>query len=269
MNPSRTQSASSSHRIHRCSPRLLCGSAVLFLIIGIAQAQSNQSSNQSSGQPSGQYVPELGNVPAQPAAQSPVPLKSPRPTTPQINPLTDSAAVSSVDYRPMTKAERWDLYVRQNYTTTGAYLGVIAGSLIDQANGQPPEWGGGVNGYGRRLASRFATGALQGTIQYAGSAALGLEPRYIRSNGGSVARRFGHAFLFSFVTYNNEGKIRLNLPNLGSYYASSMIATTWQPRRFTALGDGVRDGNRQVVTGVAFNFVQEFWPEITRVFHRH
>lgn len=267
MNSSLIQPALTEHRIHRCCFRIVWGSAVLFLIFGVAPAQSNQSSSQSPNQ----YVPELGNVPALPTTQSPAPLDSSRPqtTAQQINPLTDSAAVSSVDYRPMTKAERWDLYVRQNYTTRGAYLGGVAGSLIDQANRQPPEWGGGVNGYGRRLASRFATGAVQGTIQYAGSAALGLEPRYIRSNGGSVARRFGHAFLFSFVTYNNEGKIRLNLPNLGSYYASSMIATTWQPRRFTALGDGVRDGNRQVVTGVAFNFVQEFWPEITRVFHRH
>lgn len=187
----------------------------------------------------------------------------------RINPITDSAAISGLNYRPLTGQERWHLYLNQNFTSVGAYLGVFSGALIDQAGGQPPEWGGGVKGYGRRVASRFAAGTIQGSIQSGGDALMGLEPRYVRSTAHNPARRIGHAFALSFLTYNNEGKLRLNLPNLGSYYASSVIATTWQPKRYTALGDGVRDGNRQVITGVAFNLVQEFWPEITRLVHRH
>jgi len=69
--------------------------------------------------------------------------------------------------------------------------------------------------------------------------------------------------LFSLLTFNNDGKPRPAVATLGSYYASSMIATSWMPSRYTALGDGVRDGNRQVIMGSLANLVQEFWPEQT------
>ncbi len=107
-------------------------------------------------------------------------------------------------------------------------------------------------------------------IVSAGDAALHLDPRYIRSVSHSPARRVGHALLYTFMTNNDAGQMRFNLPNIGSYYASSMIATKWQPGRQTATGDGVRDANRQLITGAAFNVVQEFWPEISKVLrHAH
>jgi hypothetical protein len=105
---------------------------------------------------------------------------------------------------------------------------------------------------------------IQGTVQSAGAAALGQDPRYIRSSDSRFLPRIGHAFVFSIITYNNEGKNRLALANLGSYYASSMLTNYWYPGRYTALGDGVRDGNRQVILAGLVNEFQEFWPEIRR-----
>ncbi len=120
-----------------------------------------------------------------------------------------------------------------------------------------------------RLASRLGTGFIQAAVQSTGAAALGHDPRYISSADQSIPRRIGHAFLYSLFTYNNEGKRRPALANLSSYYASSMLATCWYPARYTALGDGVRDGNRQVIMAGLINQIQEFWPEIKKyVFRR-
>jgi len=47
-----------------------------------------------------------------------------------------------------------------------------------------------------------------------------------------------------------------------------MITTLWMPKRYTMLGDGVRDGNLQLAYSGMFNLVEEFWPEIKKVFKR-
>jgi len=186
----------------------------------------------------------------------------------EINPITGVGAVSPANYQALTGEDRWRLYFKQNFTTVGAYLGMFMGSVLDQVQNQPPEWGKGISGYGQRLASRFGSGVIQGTIQASACAVIGQDPRYIRSGSEHAWPRAGHALLYSVLTYNNEGKTRLALATLGSYYGSSMIATSWLPSRYTPLGDGVRDGNRQVILAGFANLVQEFWPEIRRIVGR-
>jgi hypothetical protein len=186
----------------------------------------------------------------------------------EINPITGVGTVSATNYQALTGEDRWRLYFKQNFTTVGAYLGMFMGSVLDQVGNQPPEWGKGISGYGERLASRFGSGVVQGTIQASACAVIGQDPRYIRSASEHTWSRAGHAFLYSVLTYNNEGKPRLAVATLGSYYSSSMIATSWLPSRYTPLGDGVRDGNRQVILAGLSNLVQEFWPEVRKIMGR-
>jgi hypothetical protein len=186
----------------------------------------------------------------------------------EVNPITGVGSVSATSYKRLTGQERWHLYIKQNFTSVGAYLGVFTGSILDQLGDQPPEWEQGPAGYGQRLLSRFGTGVIQGSIQGAACAVVGQDPRYIRSGSGQLWHRAGHAFLYSLLTYNNDGKPRLALATLGSYYASSMIATSWLPTRYTPLGDGIRDGNRQVILAGFANLIQEFWPEIKKTIRR-
>lgn len=183
----------------------------------------------------------------------------------EINPITGVGTVSAANYQALTGEDRWRLYFKQNFTTVGAYLGMFMGSVLDQVGNQPPEWGRGISGYGQRLVSRFGSGVVQGTIQASACAVAGQDPRYIRSASEHTWSRAGHALLYSVLTYNNEGKTRLAAATLGSYYSSSMIATVWLPSRYTPLGDGVRDGNRQVILAGLSNLVQEFWPEVRKI----
>jgi hypothetical protein len=210
-----------------------------------------------------------GDDTSRPAAVRPASASANDRETTGVNVFTGLGMVSSANYKPMNRHQRWEYYINQNFTSIGSYFGPVTTSIIDHINLEPPEWGGGFGGYGKRLGSRIGTGVIQGTIQSAGTAALGQEPRYVRSSDSGILHRVGHAFVYTLVTYNNEGKNRPALATLGSYYASSMIAVTWYPGRYTVLGDGVRDGNRQVILAALMNQFQEFWPEIRRyVFRR-
>jgi hypothetical protein len=188
----------------------------------------------------------------------------------KINALTGIGNADPNNYSSLTGKERWHFYLNQNFTTPAALIAPMFSGLWDQAAGEPQEWGGGMKGYGRRVASRYGAGLVGGSVQSGMSAILGQEPRYIRSSESTVLGRMGHAFLYGFITYNNEGKRRFAIATLGSYYASSMTAIMWMPDRFTVLGDGVREGNRQVIFSGVVNQLQEFWPDIRRiVFRRH
>ncbi len=188
----------------------------------------------------------------------------------KVNAITGIGNADPINYAPLTGKERWHFYLNQNFTTPAAVIAPMFSASMDQMTGQPQEWGGGMEGYGRRVASRYGAGLVQGSVQSGMCALLGQEPRYVRSSESTILGRMRHAFLYGFITYNNEGKRRFAIATLGSYYVSSMTAIMWMPERFTVAGDGVREGNRQVIFSGVVNQLQEFWPDIRRiVFRRH
>jgi len=187
-----------------------------------------------------------------------------------VNPVTGLAAVSQRDYHPLTAEQRWQLYWRQNYLSVGAYFGPVFTSLVlDQSTGSPSQWGGGVHGYALRVASRTASGVLQGTVQASLAAGLHEDVRYISSQDTGFGKRTLHAIAFSFLTYNDQGHVTLNVANLVALYATTAISTTWLPGRLNAGSYTLTNGTAQVALAVPVNILQEFWPDIRRRIGRH
>ena len=171
----------------------------------------------------------------------------------------------------MTGDERWKLYFKTSFASWGAYVGPLFAALVlDQAAGDPKEWGGGFRGYGRRAASRVGSSIVQNTVQYSGAALLKEDVRYIASTQHGFKRRTGHALLYGLLTYNNSGHPTVNVANIGGYYAASATSTLWQPNRGNVALFALSDGTQAVGLGALVNMIQEFWPEIRRhVLHRH
>ena len=183
----------------------------------------------------------------------------------KVNPLTGQVSASGSNYKPLTAHQRWRLYFKQNYWSVGAYFGPVASALLfDQATGNPKEWGGGLGGYGRRLGSRLGNSTIQGTFQAGVAALLGEDTRYILSDRHTFKGRAGHAVLFGFMTYNNQGHKTLNVANLGGYFAASATSTLWLPGQRNVALYTLTDGCQQAGLGALVNLVQEFWPEIRR-----
>jgi hypothetical protein len=187
-----------------------------------------------------------------------------------VNPVTGLTSASAANYRPLTGRQRWRLYWKQNYASPGAYFGpVITALVLDQASNSPSAWGGGFEGYGKRLGSRVATSITQGTIQASLAAVLHEDVRYISSADKGFKQRARHAIAFSFVTYNSQGHTTLNISNLSSYYMATAISTTWVPISISKARYTFTNGTAQVLLSVPINFLQEFWPEIRqKVFRR-
>ena len=187
-----------------------------------------------------------------------------------VNPVTGIVTTPPSNYRPLTGKERWKLYWKQNYFSIGAYFGPVFTALVlDQATGSPAEWGGGLHGYGLRVASRTASAILQGTVQAPLAAILHEDVRYVASNDRRTKRRALHAVAYSFLTFNDQGHPTPNIANLGAYFASTAITTLWLPGKYNVARYTLTNSTEQIALTVPVNILQEFWPEVMhKVFRR-
>ena len=169
-------------------------------------------------------------------------------------------------YTPLTSSQRWEHYWHSTFLYPGLYFAAFGAAGGTQLVKDPPEWGQGLPGYGKRAGTFFASYAIQYTVQEAADAALGYDPRYIHCECKGGVRRVAHAFVWSFLTKNDQGHTRFNAPVLAGAYAGEIVPYLWYPSRFSPLKDGFRGGSQEVDITVGINIIREFGPELKRFF---
>jgi hypothetical protein len=169
----------------------------------------------------------------------------------------------------LTGRQRFKLYLAQSFTTPGIYIKSTLFSLSAQIATSPPEWGGGMGGYGRRFGSRYGQSLIQNTLSSGGNALLGYEPRYDRCRCTGFWPRTGHAFKRNFVTYNRtETELRPQFALYAGALGSGAISSLWFPSKPNAWVEGYQAMILQAGWGLATNWVGEFAPEIARTLKR-
>jgi len=164
----------------------------------------------------------------------------------------------------LTGHQRAHLFVLQTFTTPGIYVKTAFLALVNQASGTPYEWGGGVEGFGRRAASIYARSSMQNVFSTAGNAVLQYEPRYDRCRCTGFGPRTKHALMRNFITYNKtEKELRPQFALYLAAFGAGMLSSLWMPkgRLWT---DGWQGVQTQVGLGMLSNWIAEFAPEIER-----
>ncbi|HZQ69022.1 MAG TPA: hypothetical protein VFA68_10940 [Terriglobales bacterium] len=170
-------------------------------------------------------------------------------------------------FTPLTGRERTRVYFVQTYLNVGTYMARAFAAGIDQAQGDPHEWGGGAAGYGRRFASRYGQFVIENTFVAAGNAALGYEPRYDLCRCTGFWPRSKHAVLRNFVTYNNtERELRPQIPLYLGAFGAGAISSTWMPGHPSALRNGAWVALQEAGYGSGINWVSEFAIDILHKF---
>jgi hypothetical protein len=242
----------------------------LFVLVaaGLLVLTASQTFGQSSD-PTSSSDPSATSVAIQPTPPEQSQTEKDRLA---VNPVTGQTTAYSSNYTPLTLDERLKLYYKQSFWSVGAYFGPLFAALaLDQAEGSPKQWGGGFRGYGRRVASRVASGDIvQNGIQFPAAYLLKEDVRYIASSQHGFGRRLEHAVLYSVLTYNPQGQPTLNVSNIGGYYGAAAISTLWLPGHQKVVSYTLSNGSESLLLSVPVNMLQEFWPEVRRdVFRRH
>jgi hypothetical protein len=143
------------------------------------------------------------------------------------------------------------------FPLVGAAL--VAG--VNQADGTPREWGGGIGGFGRRWGSNYGIGAITTTTRYGMAEMLREDTLYYRCQCTGFFPRFGHALISTFTGRRGEDGHRVfSVPSLVAPYVGEMVAVyAWYPSRYDAK-DAFRQANYSLLAYAGGNVALEFFP---------
>jgi hypothetical protein len=162
-------------------------------------------------------------------------------------------------FQPLTNGQRREVYFRQTFLTVGAYLARMFSAGVDQAQGFPSQWEGGMSGYGKRFGNRYGQFVIQSSIMAAGNAALGYEPRYDLCRCTGFWPRTRHAISRNFVAYNrSERELRPQIPLYAGAFGAGMFSEIWLPGNRNPWRDGGYSALEQAGYGSGVNWVSEF-----------
>ena len=167
----------------------------------------------------------------------------------------------------LSNQQRTQIYFRQTFLTAGSYVARAFSAGIDQAWGEPHEWGGGFAGYGRRYAARYGEFVVQNSLLSGGNALLGLEPRYDFCRCEGFWSRTRHAVSRNFVAYGrSERDLRPQIPTYTGAFAAGLLYNTWLPGQHNIWKGGAYNLLSQAGIGSGYNFVSEFSLDILHAF---
>ncbi|HKN20054.1 MAG TPA: hypothetical protein VJX73_01485 [Terracidiphilus sp.] len=139
-----------------------------------------------------------------------------------------------------------------------AAAGATAG--INQWTNSPPEWGQGVEGFGKRFGSDYAIAAIGTTARYGLAEAFREDTLYYRCECSGPFPRLRHAVISTLTGRRGQDGHRVfSISALAAPYAGSMIAVhLWYPDRFDAK-DAFRMGNYSLLSYMGGNIALEFF----------
>lgn len=165
----------------------------------------------------------------------------------------------------LTAEQRKAIYLRQTLTTPEAYVKRMFGALVDQAEGNPRQWQGGIGGFGERWASHEGQFITANSLAAYGNYKLGYEVRYNRCKCDGLWPRTRHAFIRNLVTYDrSEEHLRPQWALYGGAFGGGALSTVWKPGSQSVVVNGVWGMVGQLGYGTLLNFVTEFASEINR-----
>lgn len=172
-------------------------------------------------------------------------------------------------YSPLSPRCKFHLFLRQTYSPyTFASAGFQA--TWDQATGQWPQFGGGMQGWGKRFGTSLADTESRRLIQsFALSTLLHQDPRYFPSYKKRLISRAWYAATRVVIVRNDIGSDGFNTSEfLGALFASS-LQNAYYPRHYRTFGDTMSRYGGALGSDALDYLLREFTPDMKRLFRRH
>lgn len=177
----------------------------------------------------------------------------------QADMLVGTRVPKDMEWRTPTAEERWRVLFRNLALSPGAYIRTGLTASVHHLENEPRDYGQGWLAYGKRNLNTYATYSLQDMATAGLAASAGYEMRYVQCKCTGVLPRLGHAFAFSFVTLNREGKKVLKWPKIVGNYGVGMLSTHYTPNQKWS-AQGIQMGHNAMAFGILSSVLQEFTP---------
>ena len=172
-------------------------------------------------------------------------------------------------YSPLSAHCKFHIFLT---TTRSPYTFVSAAfqATLDQAQGQWPHYGGGMQGWGKRFGATLADTESRRFIQtFALSTILRQDPRYFPSHRRTPISRAWYAATRVVITRSDGGYNTFNTSEiLGALFTSS-LQNSYYPRHDRTFGDTMSRFTGALSSDAIGNLLREFTPDMKRLFRKH
>jgi hypothetical protein len=256
--------------VRRTNKTGLCLAGWLLLTLvwpGLALAQL------SSFVPAVSAAADISNLPDAPSASVPpapeVVLQTQSRVSFAPNQSSWLVAPREAPYRPLSASEKFQSFVHHTFSPY-----TMAGAIYDaawaQAWGEPKDYGGGMQGYGKRLgAAAAATEARSFFGSFLFPTLLHQDPRYFAMYRGPVVQRGLHAISRVFVTRADDGSSTFNSSGMMAIAFTESLGMAWMPERKRSAGAAFTCMLGAMQGDATSNLLREFTPDMLRIFKRH
>jgi hypothetical protein len=185
-------------------------------------------------------------------------------TDPPDRPIS---SIPSATVSRLTPEERWRIYHESTFAPGSLVGPVVGAAMTEWVTGQPPEWGQGLKGYGRRLASGYARKAISNSIAFSVAFADGEDPRAMRSGRSGIWPRAQFAIVQTFVSRTESGARVPAFSRFAGTYGAAFISNAWYPDRRANTGQALYRGSTALGWSVASQVFYEFLPDLKKLLH--
>ncbi|MDR0310727.1 MAG: hypothetical protein LBJ21_03970 [Acidobacteriota bacterium] len=179
--------------------------------------------------------------------------------------METAAVFPGANYTPLTTGGKFRLYPKSTFGPM-SISGSVFSAAYNQAVDSVPEWGQGMEGYGRRFASSLGQKAVGNTTTYGLKILLREDPRYFYSGRREIRARTLHAIGETFVAHKDSGGARPNYSYFAGVASGVYISRQWRPEGDRGAADYIRSAAISVGARSAQNVFMEFWPDIRKKF---
>jgi hypothetical protein len=166
-------------------------------------------------------------------------------------------------YVPLSVGDKAKLHAYRVYAPSG-FLKSSVSAAYNQWDNDPPEWGQGMAGYGRRYGHRILNRGVENVIGFGVVAALKEDPRYFYSGEQGVWRRVKYAVWSTLTTRTDSGGRRFSTWRFAGNYGATLVSNSWRPASESTFRQAMERGTLSIGYDVASNVFKEFWPDIRR-----
>ena len=159
---------------------------------------------------------------------------------------------------PMQAKQKFQLSIRSLIDPV-SFLTLAGTAGVQQYKNAFPEYGGGIEGYGKRYAAAFAnnvSGTLLGRAVY--PSIFHQDPRYFYKGKGSIRSRALYAISAAVIARGDDGRWKPNYSSVLGKFSAAAISNLYYPSSDRGASLVVFNGLAGIGEGAARNLIREF-----------
>jgi hypothetical protein len=172
-------------------------------------------------------------------------------------------------YVPLTSDEKFQRWVHSTYSPY-TFSSALFSAVLSQAAGDWRDYGGGMQGFGKRFGASLAETESSGFFKvFLLPEVLHQDPRYFAMRKGGVKRRIWYSTTRVLVARKDDGGNTFNASEVVGTLLVQSLQNAWVPRANRGFDDTMSGTAGAIVSDAGSNLLREFWPDISRIFHKH